>query len=167
MDKNPIKILAISPGTREFGVAILENEELVFYGVKSIRNQRTSRLLLQKVSRIIDRLIIEYKPTALAIKKPLVLQKSSALVVVVAEQIKSVARQSGLLIHEYDPQVIRRFVCQGKKATKKETAKIIATRCFELAQYSDRKKPEELLYWGRMFDAIAVGIVCYQQSSAT
>lgn len=84
-------ILAINSGTREVGIAVLEDKELIFYGIRTIRKQKTSKALLHKISTIIGRLIIEYHPTHLAIKKVVVTQKSAAMVAVVAEHITDIS----------------------------------------------------------------------------
>src|ERR1051326_4054237 len=121
MEDNITPILAIDPGTREIGWALLHGKEIIDYGMKAIGIQQTPRLLLQKVSTIINSLIdfgnVEFKLTGLAIKKVSIIQKNAALVAVVAEQIKDIARQAGLIIHEYDSLTIRRYICRDHKHT--------------------------------------------------
>lgn len=156
-------ILAIDPGTREIGFAVLDGNELLDYGVKRVSKQPTPRALMQKVDAIITRIIIQHNPSLLAIKKPAVVQYSSRLVEAVGEQIKSTGERHGLTVYEFEPKAIRQFVCQSPKATKQDMTKIIADRCLELARYADPKNKEEALYWGRMFEAIAVGLMSAEE----
>ena len=53
MHTKPTKILAIDPGTREIGVAVLEGEALVYYGIKTIRNRKRPQQVLQEAARIV------------------------------------------------------------------------------------------------------------------
>lgn len=163
MPTNAIKILAIDPGTREIGVALLEGEDLLYYGVKSIRNRKRPQQVLQEAAHIIGRLIDTYNPSVLAIEKMFLIQKSGSLLIVVADEIKATARAAGLSVYEYAPTTVRKLICQTGKATKRATARIIADRYVELARYFKGRSKWEELYYANMFDAIAVGLACYQQ----
>lgn len=154
------KILAIDPGTRELGVAILEGEDLLFYGVKSVQKRRNPEEVLGEISRIIKQLIDFYAPSILAIEKVISIQKNASLLIVATDQIKAAARKEELVVNEYEPKLIRRFICQTGKATKREVANHLARKYYELSQYADRKSRWEQLYYAKMFDAIAVGLIC-------
>ena len=160
MPTKALTILAIDPGTRELGVAILEGAALRYYGVKTIHARRTVQQLLRQVTGVIKHLIDEYRPDVLAIEKPIVIQKSAALAAVVADEIKLTARRERLSVHEYTPAAVRQFICGAGKATKSNTAKAIAGRFFELARYQKNRSHTELLYYAHMFDAIALGLTC-------
>lgn len=163
MHTKPTKILAIDPGTREIGVAVLEGEALVYYGVKTIRNRKRPQQVLREAARIINRLIEDYKPSVLAIEKMFLIQKNASLLIVVADEIKATVQAAGLAIYEYAPTAVRKQICQTGKATKRAVAGIIAGRYLELARYLKGKSKWEELYYANMFDAIAVGLTCYQQ----
>lgn len=158
MENNLPIILAINAGTNKIGIAILENKELIFYGIKIIKKQKTSSALLRKTSKIIRDLIIKYQPTHLAIKKVVVMQKSAAMVAVIAEHIKSVASQNGLKVFELAPHTICQLICGAVNATKKDLAINLAIRYPELTYYTTWKNLDDLLYWSRLFDAIAAGV---------
>jgi Holliday junction resolvasome RuvABC endonuclease subunit len=154
------RILAVDLGTRELGVAILEGDNLLFYGVKTVQHRTTPQEVLQKITQIIKQLIDYYVPSILAIEKVLLIQKNASLLIVAADQIKAAARKEELVIYEYEPKVIRRFICQTGKATKREVAKHLARKYYELNQYLNRTSRWEQIYYAKMFDAIAVGLVC-------
>jgi crossover junction endodeoxyribonuclease RuvC len=167
MHTKPIQILAIDPGTREIGVAVLEGEALVYYGVKTIRNRKRPQQVLQKAARIVKRLIEDYQPSILAIEKMFLIQKNASLLIVVADEIKATAQAAGLAVYEYAPTTVRKRICQTGKATKRAAAGIIAGRYTELIRYLKGRSKWEELYYANMFDAIAVGLTCYQQIVAT
>jgi len=163
MPTDQIKILAIDPGTREIGVALLSGRELLYYGVKTIKKRGSAGEILSQVRQILSRLIADYEPRNLAIEKTFLAHKSAALLNVAADEIKAVARAQGLEIKEYAPTLVRKIICQTGKATKKEAARIIAAQYPELARYLEQRTKWETLYYANMFDAIAVGLVCYQE----
>lgn len=159
------RILAIDPGTKEIGVAVLEGDELIFYGVKVVRDRSTAQRILAHVAAIIQDLITRYDPHYLAVEKMFVIQKSAALLSVAAEEIKSVAKSNGLPIYEYTPTTVRKFICQNGSATKRDVAQVVARRYPELAKHLSARNKWEEKYYANMFDAIAVGLMCYQQLS--
>jgi Holliday junction resolvasome RuvABC endonuclease subunit len=162
MRDSEIKILAIDPGTKEIGIAILVGEEMVYYGVKTIRKRKPQQVL-QQASRIIKSLIARYTPSVLAIERIPDGQKSSALLIAVVEKLEAAARSEGLTVHEYFPKDVRRAICKTGKATKLQTARILAQEYFELNRYLDRKSKWEQLYYANMLDAVAVAVYCCQE----
>jgi RNase H-fold protein (predicted Holliday junction resolvase) len=42
--KKPFKILAIDPGTRYLGIAVLQNQELIYWAVKTIQRLKPSNI---------------------------------------------------------------------------------------------------------------------------
>lgn len=161
------RILAVDPGTRELGVAILEGEDLLFYGVKTVQKRMTPQEVLREITRIIKRLIDYYAPSILAIEKVFLIQKNASLLIVATDQIKATGRKEGLYVYEYAPKVIRKFICQTGKATKREVARHLTRKYYELSHYLNRTSRWEELYYAKMFDAIAVGLICYTELAAS
>ena len=160
MPKNLSTILAVDPGTRKLGVAVLRGGELLFYGVKTVTNRKNPIAVLETVSAYIRNLLKKYRPTMLAVEKMFVTQKNTALLVVVAEQIKAVAKEEELPVDEYAPSTVRKRLCQTGRATKRETAQVLAARFPELNRYYRRTAAWERDYYSNLFDAVAVGVVC-------
>ena len=59
MTKTKTRILAIDPGTREMGVALLEGDKLVYHGVKAIKRGKSPHETLKEGRRLILRLIAD------------------------------------------------------------------------------------------------------------
>jgi crossover junction endodeoxyribonuclease RuvC len=159
------RILAIDPGTKEIGVAVLENRELIFYGVKTVRDRATAQRILAQIAATTQELITRYDPRYFAIERMFVIQKSAALLSVAAEEIKSVAKSNGLPVYEYAPSTVRKFLCQNGAATKRDVASVVATRYPELARHLKTQTKWEEKYYANIFDAVAVGLMCHQQLS--
>jgi crossover junction endodeoxyribonuclease RuvC len=158
-----MKILAIDPGTREMGVALLDGQQLVYYGVKTVQGRRSPAEVLRRIQKITSGLIERFHPNCLAIERMFLIQKSASLLVVTAEEVKATARQHGLPVYEYAPTVVRKLICGSGRATKHEAAKVMVRQFPELHSYLDQRTKWEALYYANMFDAVALAVYCYQQ----
>lgn len=157
------KILAIDPGTKELGIAVLAGSQLAYYAVKTFKQRQVPHLFLAEVSGYIDSLISDYQPAVMAIEKTFLIQKDSALLNVTAAEIKHTGRQYGLPVYEYEPAWVRQKVGSTAKPTKRQVAEVLANRFPELAQFLSRPSKWEQLYWAHLFDAVAVGVVCIEE----
>lgn len=161
MPNDPLRILAIDPGTRYMGVAVLEGSELIHYGVSDFRGKRPAEALLRATCGTLCRLIAEYRPSVLAYEQSFYVQsKNSAFLQAQEGEIKRVARMRGLKAVGYAPTTVRQLLCEDRWATKEEVADLLARRYPELLRYRNRGDWVSEKYWLHMFDAVAVGIVC-------
>jgi len=165
MTKKPMRILAIDPGTRETGVAVLEGRELIYWGVKGFKKRGCSpQTLLKNGRRMILRVLEYYEPDVIAIEKTFVgSNKSASLLNVLADEFKALAKKNKLKAYEYAPKTVRKWVCKNGKATKREVAKIIASQYPELTIYISQDRGWKEKYWQNMFDAVAVGLACLDE----
>ena len=62
------RALAIDPGSRLTGYAIMEGHELIYYGVKTFTIRNPISRLLKDVNQTMTRLINDYRPQSLAIE---------------------------------------------------------------------------------------------------
>ena len=157
-------ILAIDPGTRELGFAVMSNQELLYYGVKTVVDRKKPSNVLKVAGEFVLKMIEKYQPSVLAIEKMFVTQKNSALLNVVAAEIEAAAKENDLQIYEYASTAIRKTICQRGRATKREVAKLLSERFPELARYYNRRKVWEVEYYANLFDAVAVGLVCSEDT---
>lgn len=163
-----LKILAIDPGTKELGIAVLIGSQLAYYAVKTFKQRQVPHAFLAEVSGFIDSLISDYQPTAMAIEKTFLIQRDSALLNVAAAEIKHTGRQCGLLVYEYEPMLVKQKICsETNKPTKRQVADVLTHRFPELAQFLSRPSKWEQLYWAHVFDAVAVGVVCLEEVYGT
>lgn len=157
------KILAIDPGTKEIGFAVLSGVDLCYYGVKTIKHRQPPQVLLAEITRQIDALIEDHRPEVLAIERTFLVHKSAALLNVAAAEIKRAARQRGLIVYERAPVSVRTTICRDGAGTKRETARRVAELFPELARLLKQPTKWEEIYWSHLFDAVAIGWVCLQE----
>ncbi len=154
----PNRLLALKPGTRELGVAVFQDEELIYYGVKTIHDRATPQTTLREAVRILKKLIVQYRPARLVLEQRIVLQANAAFLLVVAKKLKAAARRVGLEVEEYPPAQVRQFFCHPAKATKRCTAERLTARYPHLVRYVDTTAEWERLYYAYLLDAIALGL---------
>jgi len=174
--KRKVKILCIDPGTREMGVAFLEDWELLDYGVKTIKRDlislakkpRNRKALFRHLEEIITRLIEEKSPDIIAIEKNLFSQNRNNLILALAvAKIKEIAKREKVSVVEYNPRTVRKTICNNGNATKKELARTIAMDYPELKVYLESDKKWKQRYWQNIFDAIAVGLTYILKNNPT
>lgn len=159
--KNRNRILCVDPGTREMGIAVMEDAELIYYGVKTLKKKRPTSVLLKETRKIISRLIEDYSIKTLVIEKTFFNRnKNVSNLIVLAEEINAMAKKKKLKIVEYAPKTVCKYICQDGKATKREVSKIISSRYPELNIYLTQDRKWKVKYWQNCFDAIALGL-CY------
>lgn len=159
-------ILGLDVGARQIGVSIQRNEELVFYAVKSIK-QNSKTETLKRLQNVLEALIAKYDIEVIAVEKSVYPQQQNSFVKIVYQATKDFALQRNIRLFEYHPNLIRQIICQMKKPTKYNTALILAQRYTELARYFNVPKLWQKRYFAQLFDAIAVGLVCARELRET
>lgn len=101
-DKKPSRILSIDPGMQYLGIAVLEGEEIVWYGVKTFPEARTAREIYVKVEGYLSSILDKFGSTVLAIEEPFYPQSlSSENLRKLTERIKTWAKWRGLRVRSY------------------------------------------------------------------
>jgi len=157
--KKETRILAIDPGTRHLGFAVFEGGELIHYGVKTIRRSRSPHEILAEGRGAVSRLTCYFRPTVLAVEKTFFARnRKTALLNVLADEIKIVGRKKGLRVVDFAANSVRKRICGNGAASKDEIARVLVSRYPELLPYltSDRRWKER--YHRNMFDAVALGL---------
>jgi len=168
MKCNPHSILAVNPGTRYLGMAVFHGNQLIDWRVKVLRG-RWSELKLEKAISIVDAIIDRYRPEHLAIKKLHPARSSESLNDMI-DRLEKLALRNGIRLHRYSIKQIEAFLCGEKRKNKRNLAEAVAAIYPELylelqIEYpkpKDEKKKEKLKspYHIRMFEAVALGVVC-------
>src|SRR5713101_2929465 len=124
-----VRVLAIDPGTRAMGVALLERGDLVYYGVKTIRSGRSPHEKLKEGRKIVLRLINDFNPQVMVIEKTFFANnRNSALLNVFADEILIVGKRKGLRVLAFAPSAVKKAVCGNGWAKKDEVAMAVVAR---------------------------------------
>lgn len=166
MINHKAKVLAIDPGTRHMGVALLDDGALVYSGVKVIRNRRSPHEILWAGRKIVLRMINDFCPQVLVVEKTFFAKnKNTALLNVLVDEIKNIGRRKGLKVISFAPSTMKKMVCGNGRASKEEVARVVVSKYPELKVFltQDRKWKEE--YHQNMFDAVALGMMIAKKGS--
>ena len=156
------RILAIDPGTRHLGVALLENGQPKYHGVKTIKNRTSAEAVLREGRRLLRGLIRDWRPTLLAVEKTFFGQsRNVALLNVLADEIVVIGRACKIPVVRIAPTSIRKQLCGNGRASKEDVKRLIIARFPEFKVYAtqDRKWKDD--YHRNMFDAMALGLVVH------
>lgn len=160
MQNNKQKILAIDPGTREMGIALLEGSKLLYHGVESVPKQKSPHETLQVGRKIILRLINDFQPQILVVEKTFFANnRSAALLNVFVDEIRAIGKRKGLEVIRYAPNTVKKFICGNGRAGKDEVARAVAARYPELKVYLSQDRKWKESYHHNMFDAVALGMM--------
>ena len=160
MPKTSTRILAIDPGTRLMGVAYLNDGRLLYHSVKVIARGRSPQETLQRARGVILRLIEDLEPLTIAAEKTFFSKnRNAALLNVLFDEIRSIARKKGLQFISYAPSTIKKFTCNNGRATKKEVATVIVSKFPELKVYLTQDREWKERFHQNMFDAVALAVM--------
>jgi len=164
MPKQNSKILAIDPGTREIGIAFLEDEKLIYHGVKVVKDRKSPHEKLKEGRKIILRLIKDFNPQSLVVEKAFFAQnRNASLLNVFVDEIKAIGRRKNLKFISYAPSTVKKYICGNGRASKEEVAKVVVARCPELKVYLTQDRAWKEKYHQNMFDAVALGIMAVER----
>lgn len=165
---NKRTILAISPGSRTLGFAVFRETMLIYYGVKTTgrkRSERGSKSVCGDVSRIMSNLIRQFQPTVCALRTLHPIYQQGEMLSEVYRTLQEGARKQGVTIREFAPTMIRQWVCPEGRATKQAVVQEISCRYPELRSYLAGYSQWSRLHYAKLFEAVALGLVCMEQMS--
>ncbi len=101
------RILAIDPGTREMGLAVLEDGDLLYHGVLVLTGKGSPHAKLQEGRQVILRLIRDFRPHVLALEKAFFANnRNAALLNVLVDEINAMGRREGLRVVSLAPSTV-------------------------------------------------------------
>jgi Holliday junction resolvasome RuvABC endonuclease subunit len=165
MPPKHLRILAIDPGTRWMGVAFLEENQLIYHGVKIIKKGNSPNDNLQNARRIVLRLIKDFKPNTVVIENAFFKNNRKAyLLSVLIEEIKAISRRKRIQLISFSPSTVKKFICGNGWVSKDQVARAVAAKYPELRVYLTQDKAWKERFHCNMFDAVALGIMAEEKN---
>jgi Holliday junction resolvasome RuvABC endonuclease subunit len=161
MPKKPLKILGLNPGSKYLALAILQGSDLRYWGIKVLKGTRPKGKI-EKTREILSDLIERYDLNVLAVKK-LHRSRSSKNLNLLTARIREFARRKGSKVYEYSLRDLEEFFSPEEKINKKQMAELVASQYPFLFPPLEKEKENKNPYLIRMFEAIALGIRCFDQ----
>ena len=152
------KILALDPGLRELGYAILAGEELVTSGVVPLRLIPRQRRLPEAL-RLVRHYLDLYRPGAVVLERTSPHPRAALnRVHLFARSVCRLAHRRRLGVATYSAQIVRKHIVGSGWAGKQEVALALARRYPTLRIYLTQDRQWKERYWHNMFDAIALAL---------
>lgn len=158
MKKRKQTILAIDPGLRELGFAVMSGNRLITAGTRSFRQLPRSRRRA-KARQVFGTWLNAHKP------RTIVLEATYGHPVAwfdelhrLTESIVRAGRSRKIKVVRYAPQTVRKSLTGSGRATKAETAIAIVSQYPTLRVYLTQDRKWKVRYWQNMFDAIALAL---------
>lgn len=161
MIASPI-ILAIAPGTRELGIAVFIEFELIYFSVKTSNPKNN---LLKQVSKKLRSVIKRFKPQIVVIKSVSQYQKLSKELENVINQIKTEAERNNLRTIEITFEQIKNELGNNSKTTQKKVFESLLSEYPELKRFWNRPNKWQNNYYAFLFSAVAVGAAFLKSNS--
>ncbi|MCG3195716.1 MAG: Crossover junction endodeoxyribonuclease RuvC [bacterium] len=156
----PHRILAIDPGTREMGVAVLEGDAVVYHGVHVFLHRTSPHAILREGRTTILRMIRDFTPDALVVEKTFFANnRNAALVNVLADEVQALGRRKRLTVLSFAPSTVKKRVTGNGHASKAEVAAVLVARYPQLKGYVVELPKWKQRFHANMFDAVALGLV--------
>lgn len=150
-------ILALDPGTRELGYAVLRGPHLLDSGVLTLRHISPERRLAH-VREALERLIRADSPEVLVMEhiptRPCGLQVGLPAL---GRLLRRMARANRIALATYSAKAVRRTLLNNGWAGKPEVVEPLVGRHPQLRVYRGQNRRWKDRYWHNMFDAIALG----------
>jgi Holliday junction resolvasome RuvABC endonuclease subunit len=160
MKPKPRRILAIDPGTRLMGVAFLDAGQLIYHTVVVIDKGNSPQQTLQMARDALLRFINDLKPEVIAAERTFFNQnRNTALLNVLYDEIRSIARRKKLDFVGKAPSTVKKFTCGNGWASKKEVATVVVARFPHLKPYLHQTTTSRERFHQNFFDAIALGLM--------
>jgi Holliday junction resolvasome RuvABC endonuclease subunit len=164
-----MRTLALDPGTREMGYAVLESTDLLYFGVHTFPHRCAARRLCAEGQGFVKGPIDAYAPQLFVIEKTRYAKsKRSSRLYVFVEAMEGFAARQGLMVCAYTPRRVKKMICGHGDATRRDIAEtLIRQRYHFLATYLRKDLRTREKYWQRMFDAVALGLTGFEDISRT
>jgi Holliday junction resolvasome RuvABC endonuclease subunit len=158
MRTNPDTILALDPGLRDLGYAVVRGRRIVTSGVLGLRRvPKDDRLAVARKS--VRGWLRTHRPDVVVVEKtyPHPLPWLNQLHQV-SRSARNLATRQHAFFTMYSPQSVRATVAGNGKAKKPEVAIAVAHRFPSLRVYLTQDRRWKEKYWQNMFDAVALAL---------
>jgi Holliday junction resolvasome RuvABC endonuclease subunit len=161
MSNEQPRILAINPGSRYVGFAAFRGPELVDWGVR-VNRGTTSRGRTKVAKAILIEAMERFQPDVLAVKQ-LHPSRTSSNLTGFSDSITELARRRKIRLCQHSIGQLKAALCPLETTgNKRQLAKAVTALYPILTHDFQTEMANRYAYHVRMFEAVALGIVCYR-----
>jgi len=153
------RILAIDPGTRHIGIAVLQGRELVYHGVVTMPHRRSPEAIRRNTKALLGELLRDFRPTVLAVEENSIgSNRTKSLLHNVVSETRKIGRREGVEVVTKAASTVKKVVTGNGRASKEEVSRAVARSFPELRAYLRQTAKWRARYHGNMFDAVAIAL---------
>jgi len=157
--QDTLRILAIDPGTRLTGAALLDGNSLIYHGVKVVAKGLCPDQTLRRGRDAFVQLVEDFRPNLIVAERPFFgPNRNASLLNVLVDEMRSVARRRGIAFATYAPSTIKKHICGNGRADKRQVACVVVSHFPELKVYLTQDRAWKERFHCNMFDAVALAI---------
>ncbi len=151
-------ILAIDPGLRELGYAVLHSKCLLDWGVLPLRRIPEARRPLE-IARAIEGWSRAYAPGSLVLEQT-AHHRDGRLGPLhrLGLRLTRLGGRLGLQVTTHSVKAVRKAIVGDGWAGKREAAEVVTARFPQLRVYLTQDRKWKAAYWGNMYDAVALAL---------
>lgn len=150
-------ILAINPGTRHIGMAVLKGSVLFYWSVKVIRGPLTMAKR-RKIAMLIHRVISKYEPDIVVLKN-IHSSRTSRHLDRLCNDVETIAAENGIQLVKYSIQEVEAFFSPQERINKTTLSELLRQRHPVLRHELFRERNSYNPYHVRMFEAVALAMM--------
>jgi len=143
------------------GVALFCGWELRDWRVKNMEG-KWSEEKMRKAVKVLSSLIEQHEPYVLSVKR-LHPSRTSPNLNRLVGRMKALSRRKKLKIYQYSIGELEDFFYPEGRINKRQLAEIVASQHPILFHELDKEKTHRNPYHIRMFEAVALGSICFRQ----
>jgi Holliday junction resolvasome RuvABC endonuclease subunit len=162
MPKESPRILAINPGSRYIGFAAFRGPDLLDWGVRVI-SAKTPRGRVRIAGYILKEAIERFQPDTLSVKG-LHSSRSSDCLDRLVDSIRKLSHRRKLKVRQYSIAQLKKVLCPEAKSNKRKLAAELTAAYPILSRDFQKEMRNRHPYHLKMFEAVALGVVCYRKS---
>lgn len=158
MRKNRRTVLALDPGLRELGYAVLTGQKLVASGVRALYLTPSEHRIAEG-RRLLKQWLAAHRPDTVVLERTYhhptgtfddVHRFATAM-------LKAAGRR-GFRTATYPPQTVRKAIVGNGNAEKREAARVLAAKFPALRMYLSSDRKWKTRYFLNAFDAVALAV---------
>jgi len=156
-----MSILGINPGAKSIGIAVFRNADLRDWRIKAI-DGKWSDGKLKMIKDVISELIIKHQPGVVALKSLHPSLRSPQLAQL-TDWIKLFSIKKNIQVHEYSLKDLEEFYSPIERINKRQLAELVGIEYPALFHELNRERSHRNKYFIRMFEAVALGAICFHE----
>ncbi len=158
MQKHPRTVLALDPGLRELGYAVLAGRKLVASGVRPLF-LTPKQYRIAEGRRLLKQWLRAYRPGCVVLERTYAHPTGTFdSVHRLATALQKAASRRGYRTATYPPQTVRKAIVGNGNAEKREAAKVLAAKFPTLRMYLTSDRKWKIRYFLNAFDAVALAV---------